>query len=178
MNNKMMLVLCGVLLTLFFVSDFSQRVMLGQWNNTATDSVNNDTEWPTVEKIEPGLLTNVLSQLEQYDVVVKKEEETKTDEELAAMSLAEQENQQGNLDKIYAGDLIITLKGTVYKDSTYALVQEQHIKTKEITLRKMTVGDEMYGYFLQKVGQKSALLAAGERKIDLMLYQVSPVHNG
>lgn len=173
MINKSSSLVAALVMLILFLWDFSGRIWLDDVGVSENKLTVSDGDWASAAVLSPQLYQQIVSLYDKYDVVIKVDEQVPEVENRAGMSLSDQNNQQGVLDQLYSGDEILTLKGTINVGTEYALLQQKNIKTDVTLIKKLEVGENLLGYTLKDISQKSALLvAANERQVDLVLYQI------
>jgi len=176
MNSKTSVLIFTIMCLAYFSSDFSQRIWLDSgMNSEAIHHINKDESLLSITKLNDNYLAQILSNLESYDVTLFEVKEAIKIKETKGMSLTEQANQQGELDRVFTGDIELTLKGIFNKDISYVLLQERNIKTSDISVKQVKKGESIHGYLLSQISQKSTQLTVDERVIELMLYQIKPI---
>lgn len=90
---------------------------------------------------------------------------------LAAMSLAEQANQQGLLSQLYIGNLRYRLVGVFTDDEAFAVLQQTDITNAEQTLVKVKAGDMLNQYQVKQINSNQVTIHSNSQIISLDLYK-------
>jgi hypothetical protein len=117
----------------------------------------------------------------QYLSYNSKEVDTETMPE-QGMSLEEQNQQNGRLDQLYAGDLRIRLSAVIRqvnatsasKQNIFALLSVQNIKETHQSLQKIQVSEQFHGYKVQNIQLNQISMVSlndVNRVITLAIYQ-------
>lgn len=90
---------------------------------------------------------------------------------LAAMSLAQQAQQQGLLSQLYVGNLRYRLVGVFTDHAGFAVLQQTNITNAEKTLVKVKAGDMLNQYQVNNILSNQVTITSDTRNISLDLYK-------
>lgn len=111
----------------------------------------------------------IITAINQYEL-------TQLDEEQPAniMSDADQNNQKGNLDEFYSGELRYRLIGVFDKNERFAVLKEFNVSTNQNTLKKITKFERIKNYQVTDILANTLILQSeDDRIITLFLYKTN-----
>ena len=172
--NKVTIVVI-VISVLYFSNDFYQRILISEKNSKIIEA----KAIPSVEQLalfskEGG--QKLIESFTEYDIEIDDNAETAI-ERVQGMSLKQQLQQQGELNKVYAGDYIFQLKAIIKQASSeskhYALIEQYHITNNTTEIIKVIAQQTIFDYHITSIAKASITLRAEpERTINLPLYKV------
>jgi len=111
--------------------------------------------------------------LAAYDVFRDKVTPEPEANKIAGMSAAEQLNQQGLLQQLYADKQLLTLKAVVAgnKKDIFAVVMARDIETATTAMHQVKLNQELFGYILTAYSQTSITLVRNKQEIELTMFK-------
>ncbi|WP_448246068.1 hypothetical protein [Thalassotalea agariperforans] len=167
LNSKVLypLLVCIVILILF---DITTRLSIGEANEQ-TSWESDNIKPPDYLKVSPQQAKKIITIINNYE-----QAEIINANKVKGMSEAEKLAQQGDLDKIYVGDMRYLLVGIFKEAQAFAVVQQQNVKTRENKLIQITISDKLDIYQVNEILANKVILQSDDgRRIDLFLYKTN-----
>lgn len=168
-----------VFIFIFSLIDFSSRLYLSDISGKGEAALATSS-YPTYMRLEDATAKNILSAYQQFDNK-KKTKVNKPAPGISGISLQQQQQQQGELDKLFADNLVFTLKAVIensrVQGERYALLEQLDIKTGKKELVRLALNNALFGYKLVNISANYINLTAGERTINLRLYRKASEKN-
>jgi hypothetical protein len=124
------------------------------------------------------LFKDEFTRLENSRVVKVEEEKDKqvltenpASVETVGLSLTDELAQTGDVQEVYVGQYKIILTGIFKSENWYATISKIDLKSNDIKNQRVTVGDNIQGYSIDKIGGKAVSLSKGEQMLTLQLFK-------